>query len=308
MLRQLQTKHPWLWAAVCFVVVSFPQWFSATWSLWSSEPFPVVLRRQRWSSAIPHVSAWWISVPSGLVLFGLIFWRSRKSRVRTSDMERSRTGALENPRDGKDPVHRSADSSRRTSDAVDPLAIKDPLIDRPTDIAYNWFVFHRRFGLRVLNTGNTTYRGLNVTVTGMRRWSERKKAFIESQETEISGGVRGMRLTHEPIDLIPEEPRLVEFAEYTSSGIDIQMEGFRRVAIVRQGCVWQVSFLFSAPFGRWMSDMCFSWEPGPVHPCSCQEPFHTGDEFGGYDQYDESGVEKPKKKMIFVDADTPERS
>jgi TIR domain len=169
-----------------------------------------------------------------------------------------------------------------------------PVTDWPRQLDCRWFVFHEQFGLRVLNTGTEAFLAITVTVKGIRRWSNRPQKFVESPETAIGGGLSGMLLTPQPIDLLPDQPQLIKFAEYTSSGIDIHLPEFRRISIVRHDCVWQLRLQFSTSRERWLGAMCFRWAPGPIHPCGCEAPFETGDQFGGYNQFNSLGEFAPK--------------
>ena len=70
-------KHPVVVTIMSVLVVSLPQWIESVWSIFSSEPLAVVLRR---SIVMPLFSAYWITVPCGLLMFAVLLIELRKSR------------------------------------------------------------------------------------------------------------------------------------------------------------------------------------------------------------------------------------
>jgi hypothetical protein len=76
-LRQFPTRHPLLWTGLCFALVSFPAWVQSIWGLWSSEPLvPLVLDKLR-KVELPVFSAYWVTIPLGLAMFGWLIYERR---------------------------------------------------------------------------------------------------------------------------------------------------------------------------------------------------------------------------------------
>ena len=75
--RQFPSRHPWWWLAFSLVVIDLPWWTTSVWSLWSSDPLLVVIARQPWSKLMPRFSAFWITIPLGILMFLLIFVKTK---------------------------------------------------------------------------------------------------------------------------------------------------------------------------------------------------------------------------------------
>ena len=73
-------KHPVLGTILSLGIISLPQWAAAVWSIFSSEPMAVVVRRSLGDIVMPPFSAYWITVPLGLSMFASILYEVRKSR------------------------------------------------------------------------------------------------------------------------------------------------------------------------------------------------------------------------------------
>lgn len=80
MLNWLQ-KHPWMGATFTFVVVTLPGWLSSVWSLFADEPLAIVVRRKAEALDLGTFSPYWITVPLGLVFYGVLFYFIRRRRV-----------------------------------------------------------------------------------------------------------------------------------------------------------------------------------------------------------------------------------
>jgi hypothetical protein len=91
----LVRKHPLWWAASTFAFVSFPQWVQSIWGLWSADPLAPLIIAKLNAMDIPTFSAYWITLPVGLVMFFLIWRETRKQAAATqiqaqADLEKQR--------------------------------------------------------------------------------------------------------------------------------------------------------------------------------------------------------------------------
>ena len=67
------SRHPVVWTIICFFVSSFPQWFASVWSLYTSQPF-IPWAKENVGIVMPTISALWITVPLGLLMFGFLLY------------------------------------------------------------------------------------------------------------------------------------------------------------------------------------------------------------------------------------------
>ena len=72
--------YPFVWGIVCFSVVTLPQWLESVWSLFKEKPMFQELKSFVLDLGFSDMSGFWISVPVGLLMFGLLFWRQRESK------------------------------------------------------------------------------------------------------------------------------------------------------------------------------------------------------------------------------------
>lgn len=61
-------RHPWIWAGLILMVVGIPEWLSSVWSLFSSEPFAVVLAN-KFPFHLPDWSPYWITASIGSLMY-----------------------------------------------------------------------------------------------------------------------------------------------------------------------------------------------------------------------------------------------
>ena len=76
----IRRSNPILWTVLSFFVIALPQWFESIWSLFYEKPFATVLRNWMGDTMMPSFSPYWITIPIGLLMFGLTIFELRKSR------------------------------------------------------------------------------------------------------------------------------------------------------------------------------------------------------------------------------------
>ena len=84
--------------ALSFLIITAPQWISAVWSFFSSEPlFQWLLKHN-----IPHLafSPWWITAPIGGLMFAVVLWVEFS---RNPSKKNNRLMQPENDRQRRDP-------------------------------------------------------------------------------------------------------------------------------------------------------------------------------------------------------------
>ena len=76
----IRWSNPILRTALSFLVIALPQWFESMWSLFYEKPFATVLRNRMGDTMMPSFSPYWITIPIGLLMFGLTIFELRRSR------------------------------------------------------------------------------------------------------------------------------------------------------------------------------------------------------------------------------------
>jgi hypothetical protein len=83
-LRDIPAKHPWWWTGGCIATISFPQWFTAVWSIFDERP-PFQVMRQ-WSQtmelSLPQFSPYWVTVPLGFAMFVWLIYELRRRSLK----------------------------------------------------------------------------------------------------------------------------------------------------------------------------------------------------------------------------------
>jgi len=79
-LRDFPTRHPWWWTCICFLVGWLPTWIQSVWGLWSNNPLGPIVVNWLTKMEIPTFSAYWLTIPSGLAMFGWLAYELRRSR------------------------------------------------------------------------------------------------------------------------------------------------------------------------------------------------------------------------------------
>jgi len=114
------SNHPFIWAGILFVFVSFPQWAQSVWGLFSHQPLIPLITAKLQFMKIQNFSIYWITTSIGLVLLLLIYLNTRVSPPNPHDSEQQspdpktfaehepgqfwemRTGQLYQPRDARE--------------------------------------------------------------------------------------------------------------------------------------------------------------------------------------------------------------
>jgi len=83
-------KHPYWWFCLCMAIIGFPQWFQSVWSLFRTDaPIPII---RDWLKTmhmpLPEFSGYWVTVPLGLMMFGLLLYELRLQRVVATSIHR----------------------------------------------------------------------------------------------------------------------------------------------------------------------------------------------------------------------------
>src|ERR1035437_8927358 len=82
-------KHPVWMSILSLVFIGLPQWFSAVWALFCSEPFFKWIHTKGITMIHPLIFSWnWITMPIGFAFLIYIAWQSRKPKEEpVSDLE-----------------------------------------------------------------------------------------------------------------------------------------------------------------------------------------------------------------------------
>jgi len=79
-MQNIFEDHPLLLTGLSFLIVTLPQWISAVWGLWSTEPLAVVVQRRARAMNFSTFSPYLITAPLGLLMFSLVLYFTSEKR------------------------------------------------------------------------------------------------------------------------------------------------------------------------------------------------------------------------------------